>query len=107
MRLPRMTTRRWMVAVAVVALVLGAVQLKRRRDDLLSGAQSHAQVEQKWRQWEALERRALQAGEVDANPSLAAWVARRISYHRTMARKYRHAARFPWLPVGPDPPSPP
>ena len=28
------------------------------------------------------------------------------SYHAAMAAKYRHTARFPWLPVEPDPPEP-
>ncbi len=37
MRLPRMTTRRWMVVVMVVGLVMGGIiggiRLKRRHDD--------------------------------------------------------------------------
>jgi hypothetical protein len=31
---------------------------------------------------------------------------RKIDYHAAMARKYRAAARHPWLPVEPDPPEP-
>lgn len=31
---------------------------------------------------------------------------RRTAYHAAMARKYRRAARYPWLPVAPDPPEP-
>jgi hypothetical protein len=27
-------------------------------------------------------------------------------YHEAMSRKYEHAARYPWLPVAPDPPEP-
>jgi hypothetical protein len=27
-------------------------------------------------------------------------------WHAALAEKYRHAARYPWLPVGPDPPVP-
>jgi hypothetical protein len=27
-------------------------------------------------------------------------------FHRALRLKYEHAARFPWLPVAPDPPSP-
>jgi hypothetical protein len=42
MRLPRMTTRRWMVAVAVVGLLMGGYRLKQRHDDFLSRAQYHA-----------------------------------------------------------------
>lgn len=29
-----------------------------------------------------------------------------IAYHRRMLAKYRRAARYPWLPVPPDPPRP-
>jgi hypothetical protein len=32
--------------------------------------------------------------------------AERIAYHSRMRRKYERAARFPWLPVEPDPPEP-
>ncbi|WP_210420100.1 hypothetical protein [Aquisphaera giovannonii] len=31
---------------------------------------------------------------------------RRVEYHAAMAYKYRHVARFPWLPIEPDPPEP-
>ncbi len=42
MRLPRMTTRRWMVTVAAIGLVIGAaILLKQRRDYFLTLAQSH------------------------------------------------------------------
>ena len=29
------------------------------------------------------------------------------AYHGQLKRKYEHAARYPWLPVDPDPPHPP
>jgi hypothetical protein len=31
---------------------------------------------------------------------------RRADYLTALASKYQHAARFPWLPVEPDPPEP-
>jgi hypothetical protein len=31
---------------------------------------------------------------------------RQREYHAAMVRKYRYVARFPWLPVEPDPPEP-
>jgi hypothetical protein len=31
---------------------------------------------------------------------------RRSEYHRRLRRKYERAARYPWLPVAPDPPEP-
>ena len=30
----------------------------------------------------------------------------KIAYHAATADKYQHAARYPWLPVEPDPPRP-
>ena len=49
MRLPRMTTRRWMIAVAIVALSLGAsryaAMLKRQRDSYLARATWHSSME--------------------------------------------------------------
>jgi hypothetical protein len=49
MGLPRMTTRRWMIAVAVVGLLLGAIvggrRLKQRRDYYLQLANDEARSE--------------------------------------------------------------
>ncbi len=46
---PRMTTRRWMIAVAVVALAMGGfvggVRLKRRRDAFLARIRFHEPTE--------------------------------------------------------------
>ena len=100
MRLPRMTTRRWIVAVAVIGLMLGgtieayrlAYRLRRRYDDFLDRAQWHSGFVFDWNaRW--------RKNESDAT-------VRRINYHAEMARKYEHAARYPWLPVAPDPPEP-
>ena len=59
MPLPRMTTRRWMVVVAVVGLlmgvIIGAIRLKRRSDYLLSRAQYHAVMEEIGREWKRQE----------------------------------------------------
>jgi hypothetical protein len=33
--------------------------------------------------------------------------SRWIAYHAEMARKYEHAAQYPWLTIKPDPPEPP
>jgi hypothetical protein len=43
MRLPRMTTRRWMVVMAAIGLVIGGgVLLKQRRDFFLSLVVCHS-----------------------------------------------------------------
>jgi hypothetical protein len=49
MRLPRMTTRRWMIVVAALSLTLGgyreATRLKRVRDEFLARATEHGAAE--------------------------------------------------------------
>jgi hypothetical protein len=53
MRLPRMTTRRWMAVVAALAFVLGALleanRLRRKRDVLLARAGWHGAAETQFR----------------------------------------------------------
>ena len=93
MRLPRMTTRRWMVAVAVVVVLMVriayAVQLTqlaayhRRRAAHLCPA----------------EQRFGRPGCRDEVPDHAA--AERLG---RLADRYEYAASFPWLLVEPDPP---
>jgi hypothetical protein len=100
MHLPRMTTRRLMIAVAAIGLTLGgavevyrlAYRLRLRYDDFLDRAQWHSGIVFTWN-----------AGWRNT-PSGA--TSRRIAYHAAMAEKYRQAARRPWLPVEPDPPPP-
>ena len=49
MRLPRMTTRRWMVAVLVVGLVLGIVAIVRRQILFRQLAVYHDRMAQRYR----------------------------------------------------------
>jgi hypothetical protein len=94
MRLPRMTTRRWMVFVVVVGLLMGGVQLKRRHDDLVGRAEFHNRMAATW----------IGRGVAALNDPI---LQRFIAYHGSLARKYWYAARYPWLPVEPEPPEPP
>src|SRR5689334_6319367 len=52
MRLPRMTVRRWMIAVVFLAMAMAGIvvarRLKGRHDDLLSRAQYHADCARGW-----------------------------------------------------------
>jgi hypothetical protein len=89
-----MTMRRWMVAVAVVAFVLGGFHLKRRRDDLMLKADVHTIIVEMF------------SYMVRVDEQDDARYTRRATYHAAMARKYRHAARYPWRRVEPDPPEP-
>jgi hypothetical protein len=133
MRLPRMTTRRWMVIVVIVGVVMGAivggVRLKRRHSYFLARVQSHAEREDDCRErkrlFDALEWNS--AAEIEwktkdkqgGSPEVARAkrtralvhdhkerATRGIAYHAAMAQKYRYAARYPWFPVEPDPPEP-
>jgi hypothetical protein len=83
MRLPRMTTRRWMVAVAVAA-VLSA----------LGG--------ELWRRsvaYSALADRYFGRAAIWSD-------TKKIDRDMALSDRYRRAARYPWLPVEPDPPEP-
>ena len=162
MRLPRMTTRRWMVAAAAVALFSGGmVECARRRERFFGAYRKHALAEiessikvrlltlnvgsaanlvadppsrsavaSMWK-LDAEECRLLEASDEDLQVVMrdAGWktpkavplhinlnqtmsegrlgrLLRSEDYHRRMRKKYQKAARYPWLPVEPDPPLP-
>ena len=88
MRLHRITTRRRFAVIAVATLVLG---LWVRQQRLLAIALRHN----------------LPATScVGCPPEEQRRIMRQNAYNREMVRKYRLAARYPWLPVPPDPPPP-
>jgi hypothetical protein len=93
MRLPRFTTRRLMVLVAVAGLAMGvALELRRRSEFFQRIAQAHAEraVENLW---------GILGPDADS-------ASRKYVYHNGLSQKYKRAARYPWLPVPPDPPPP-
>jgi hypothetical protein len=81
-----MTTRRWMIAVAVVALAWAAGAA------LIERSGRFARIAQEYDTF-------IGGGPVPASAEEGNW-------RMEMGRKYRRAARYPWLPVGPDPPRP-
>ena len=101
MQLPRMTRRRWMVVVAVAALLLGAVAILRRRAHFQVLADYHAEMARHARfdHGSIIRPNGAYVHIPLAAPSL-------VDYHEDMARKYERAARYPWVPVEPDPPEP-
>ncbi len=134
MRMPRMTTRRWIVVVVIVGLLMVGVRLVQRRRLFLSRAQVHELNAAFYPKLESRERKmcleyaVLIAGLErlqrygDREPArsrletlkvrldqsrrnLPRWT-NTIAYYVAMSHKYRHAARYPWLPVEPDPPEP-
>jgi hypothetical protein len=102
-----MTMRRWMVAVAIVAVGFGTwILLKRSRSYAALGA-FHAESEKECRR--IVE--AYEGSRFDA-AIWKDWIAhvrrsrRLLPYHAALRRKYELAARRPWLPVESDPPEP-
>src|SRR4051794_39847854 len=97
MRLPRLTTRRLLALAAVVALLEGE-RLSRWRVDFLMRAEVDAD-----RANDFVDGPGPCLREEYDTPAMrmklhAYWVA--------SARKYRRAARYPWLSVPPDTPLP-
>lgn len=132
MPLPRMTTRRWMIAVMVLGLLLSVGIWVERLIDLASRyrqtaaafgrREAEAQKEQRERLKiaAALERDAADQGRVAAlresaknahdlaeyHAQIAMSRARWTRYYALLKQKYAAAARRPWLFVPPDPPPP-
>jgi hypothetical protein len=105
MRLPRMTTRRWMVLVAVVAILLGGLVLARRWRERLATAQGFL----------ALERATLASIQSfeQSDPASKPWAQLnqaqlrvQLRHSRRERERYARAVRYPWLPGPPDPPEP-
>ncbi len=94
MPIPRMTTRRWMIVVAVVALIAGmAVAIQRRVTFYERLSNHHFRVFHETYPYSSHARDTLKR-------------LRLARYHLDLWDKYRRAARYPWLPVSPDPPLP-
>ena len=106
----RFTIRRMMVAVAIVALLLGGDVLRRKRSGYLARADAEAARELESRAKVKVYEGAI---ETSAAPSVAEGYRHRVemyrdeaNHHGRLRRKYARAARYPWLPVEPDPPEP-
>jgi hypothetical protein len=113
-RFPRMTMRRWIVAVVVVIGPMiggGVLLIRQRRDYFLTLAQlHHNEVAPSMARGTALKSRL---GSISGMSPEIGQIYRdydrmmdRANHHAAMAHKYEHAARYPWLPVEPDPPEP-
>jgi hypothetical protein len=100
MRMPRVrfTVRRMMVVIAIagVALIQAPgfqARLQRRQLGLEVQAFAHGETIA----WNAA---SVARG---GGPGLS---SERLVFHKRMVGKYQWAARYPWLPVLPDPPEP-
>ena len=124
MRLPRFTTRRLMVLVAVVAIAFGGRSHVARWRELAAQYEVTAEMHdpEDWRptadmspaQWAAYcqavddaNRKGLgMMGRTYVYGPNPAHARRLVDYHNRLRAKYRRAARYPWLPVTSDPPCP-
>jgi hypothetical protein len=126
MRLPHFRLRALMIAVAVLGLTLGgaieAVRLARLSRSYRDRAAFHAAIEESYRGTAArygdghkvkgFRASADRHGDGDDVMYSMSADARMVPVRDIidsqvkMRLKYEHAARYPWLPVGPDPPGP-
>ncbi len=124
---PRFTIRRMMIAAIVAILIGGTLQglaLRRSSEVFLRLASEHSAKEQADIESAEAMRRANVAPfewkaeyEKDANMRAMRAMSEstqrrakkretRAAYHAALSAKYERAARYPWLPVAPDPPEP-
>jgi hypothetical protein len=101
------TMRRLMVAVAVLAMVMGAIEgLRRRRESFERRAKMFAQKvsdayidEQNYRMSHRSSRFGYDGRTTQAYYQL-------VEYYSALQEKYEKAVARPWHPVAPDPPAP-
>jgi hypothetical protein len=102
MRVPQMTTRRWIAAVAISATLLGVIVEINRELKLASQyrleAKMHGLLESasNGTVFRGTGAAAGMYAHGTANPELAV-------YHAEMRRKYENAAARPWIAIEPDP----
>ncbi len=114
MKIPRIRFSVWrmMLAVAVLAIVFGVIRLSMVRQRYLEKAANHESFRARILSsnleiafWEARWRdQRLGKPAQYPWPAEPPYVPAIAKYHDDMRIKYERAARFPWLPVAPDPP---
>ncbi len=112
---PRMTTRRWMLAIAILAIILSAsIEIPR----LLILRGQYLALSAHYRSMEARYDRAIEDRQEitryavwqprgpEPSPARLDQMKRFASYYSSLRAKYEHAARVPWQPIGADPAPP-
>jgi hypothetical protein len=92
-----MTTRRWMIVVALVGLACATTLL------ILERRKRFARIA--WEHFHALPV-ASYVDIVTGDERRLLWNKRVMAWHAELSKKYQYAARYPWLPVDPDLPEP-
>jgi hypothetical protein len=107
MRPPRFRLRTLLVAVAVAALSLSGLHLQRLSRAYQRRADQYSNEGFRWCEYGSAE---LEAQQRMSPQQFEAYIGRRfqeiLRWRARMEAKYRRAARYPWLPVAPDPPLP-
>jgi hypothetical protein len=114
MRLPRFTTRRLMVLVALLAILMQIARLSATAYHRWQSAYSHELLAHTMRMngeviRVTMARRSRQGAAPAAVKQDRAALAQHVEwaeYYSRLSIKYRRAARYPWLLVPPDPPPP-
>jgi len=112
MKLPKVTIRRAMIAVAIIAVPLGfwSRAMFSRRQSYLSDAAYHARREGEERHnLEVFERNRRARAAATSDPSMAKMEQAsrlRVAYHVVLKNKYQKAAAHPWVSIPPDPKDP-
>jgi hypothetical protein len=111
----RFTVRRMMIAVAIVGAALGLGLWGMRATRWANDCKTRAGWHTSWGRYMIAEadeyRIAIESGtslhpEAKNYPRYEARERARGRFHLRLAAKYERAARYPWLPVAPDPPEP-
>jgi hypothetical protein len=95
MKFPRITTRRLMIAVAVIAVAFAAVLLLHRRSMYLVRAQQ-SRTNEEW--YESFAQQSAPDAASDARETKA--------FYARLRAKYEQAASHPWITIEPDTPPP-
>jgi hypothetical protein len=103
-----------MVVVAIVAVLVGGMVLARRQGVYQVRAEFYAQEEQvaarRLRHWTQEVVRFSGRSQSDEQRRLADvmvdYSRNRAAHHARLKVKYERGARYPWLPIVPDSPSP-
>ncbi len=94
MRLPRFRLRTLLIGVAFVALAIGGWQMCRRREFCLERAYWHSDQAD----WYRVDFRQISIGDFYAETRRAACLEE-AAREEKIADRYRHVARYPWLPL--------
>jgi hypothetical protein len=112
----RFTIRRMMVAVAIAGVLFGATKAYQRLTRALQNEEWEKKYFWKVAYPSLAKRHEISEKAADAlahrflsNPESAHLIPAYLilrDYHAALRSKWEHAARYPWLPVEPDPPEP-